>query len=61
MNTDTGEVSQLSDILKSQPDKKVPPQWIPEGAIVKIEGWPNARWRITGMKPNGRLFLKLVK
>jgi hypothetical protein len=53
MNTNTGEIVEEKDIPF---DKKG--DYITIGDVVEIRG---SRFRVTGMKPNGRLFLKLVR
>jgi hypothetical protein len=54
MNTNTGEIEYFKDGVFPKPES----DWIAIGDLVEIRG---KQWRVTGMKPNGRLFLKLVK
>ena len=56
MNTETGEVKFFKDGLVPQGKE----EWVTIGDIVEMKG-KKGQWRVTGMKPNGRLFLKLVK
>lgn len=56
MDTGTGNIVMVPKDVELS--KKV---YISLGSVIKIEGYPEASWRVTGMKPGGRLFLKLVK
>lgn len=53
MHVPSGEIVETKDIPYGQEQ-----EYITVGDIVEIRGY---RFRVTGMKPNGRLFLKRVK